>query len=121
MITKYITPKLLMFDGAESEVLTRSFDPVTAIAIGARIEFNDFANNSFEDLRAVVGNEDFGNIVKTGGFTIDGGFLNLYHGSSNLRLYYCKRGNTIIVFAYGEFQPTRYMLYLEGVWVSSAQ
>ena len=56
-------------------------------------------------------------IKKTGAFVTDGGFLNLYKGSNNLRLYYHKKGNTIVVFAYGEFQPGRYMLYLEGFWI----
>jgi hypothetical protein len=40
----------------------------------------------------------------------------LYKGSDGLRLYFSKKGNTVVVFAYGEFQPTRYKLYLEGIW-----
>lgn len=119
MITKYIKVKSLVLDGSESEILNRSIIPDTGINIGGTIQFNDFANNGFEDLRHIIGNDDFESIVKTGGFTSDGGFLNLYKGIDNLRLYFCKRGDVIIVFAYGEFQPTRYKLYLEGIWVSS--
>ena len=78
------------------------------------IKFSDFANNNFEDLRKVITPDDFETIVKTGGFNAD--FLNLYKGSERLRLYYSKKGNTLAVLAYGEFQPTRYKLYLEGVW-----
>ncbi|MFC0516975.1 hypothetical protein ACFFGT_22390 [Mucilaginibacter angelicae] len=109
MITKYEITKSLLFDGDEAEAVHKSF----SLPAGS-IKFNDFANNNFEDLRKVITTDDFETIVKTGGFNAD--FLNLYKGSERLRLYYTKKGNTIAVFAYGEFQPTRYKLYLEGIW-----
>jgi hypothetical protein len=116
MISKHKKAKSLIFDGPESEVLNKVFDVVTGTAVSTAIKFGDFANNNFEDLRQVINNDDFEFIVKTGGFVPDGGFLNLYKGSENLRLYYYKKSNIVIVLAYGEFQPSRYMLYLEGVW-----
>jgi hypothetical protein len=116
MITKYKNAKSLIFDGPESEVLNKVFDVGTETAVSVTIKFGDFANNNFEDLQQVVTNDDFEFILKTGGFAPDGGFLNLYKNSDDLRLYYYKQGNTVVVFAYGEFQPFRYMLYLEGVW-----
>lgn len=116
MITKYKKAKSLIFDGPESEILTKVFDLSRETAVNTLINFNDFANNDFEDLQQVIGSDDFEFIIKTGGFARDGGFLNLYENSENLRLYYCKKDNAIIVFAYGEFQPFRYMLHLEGVW-----
>ena len=119
MITKHVRVKSLIFDGAESEILKRSINPDTEINVGGAIRFADFANNNFEDLRMILSGDDFESIVKTGKFTPDSGFLNLYRGSDNLRLYFCKRGNAIVVFAYGEYQPTRYKLYLEGIWLSN--
>ncbi len=109
MITKYEVTKSLLFDGDEAEAVHKSF----SLPAG-NIKFSDFANNNFEDLQKVITTDDFETIVKTGGFNAD--FLNLYKGSGRLRLYYTKKGNTIAVFAYGEFQPTRYKLYLEGLW-----
>jgi hypothetical protein len=109
MITKYEITKSLLFDGDEAEAVHKSFN----LPVGD-IKFSDFANNNFEDLRKVITPDDFKTIVKTGGFNAD--FLDLYKGSERLRLYYTKKGNTILVFAYGEFQPTRYKLYIEGVW-----
>lgn len=111
MITKYEVTKSLLFDGDEAGAVHKTFN----LPAGG-IKFSDFANNNFEDLRKVLTPDDFKTIIKTGGFNT-GGFLNLYQGSERLRLYYAKKGDTIIVFAYGEFQPTRYKLYLEGVWV----
>lgn len=111
MITKYEITKSLLFDGDEAEAVHKSFN-----LPAGDIKFSDFANNNFEDLRKVITPDDFKTIVKTGGFNTDGGFLNLHQSSERLRLYYAKKGDTIAVFSYGEFQPTRYKLYLEGVW-----
>jgi hypothetical protein len=116
MIINYKKAKSLIFDGPEQEILHRSFDLSRETALGIAIKLDDFANNTLEDLQGIISSGDFEFIVKTGAFVTDGGFLNLYKGSNNLRLYYHKKGNTIIVFAYGEFQPGRYMLYLEGFW-----
>ncbi|QEC78328.1 hypothetical protein [Mucilaginibacter ginsenosidivorax] len=116
MITNYKKAKLLIFDGPEHDILDRSFDLSRETALGISIKLSDFANNTVEDLQGIISSPDFEFMVKTGAFVTDGGFLNLYKGSNNLRLYYHKKGNTIIVFAYGEFQPGRYMLYLEGFW-----
>jgi hypothetical protein len=116
MIINYKKAKSLIFDGHEQEMLHKSIDLSRETALGITIKLDDFANNTFENLQGIVSDADFAFIIKTGAFATDGGFLNLYKGSNNLRLYYHKKGNTIIVFAYGEFQPGRYMLYLEGFW-----
>jgi hypothetical protein len=116
MISEYIKVKSLIFDGSEQDVLKLSFTPDTIVETGGAIKFNDFANNTFEGLLNAIGKDDFDAVLKTGGFTPDNGFLKLYKGSDGLRLYFSKKGNTVVVFAYGEFQPTRYKLYLEGIW-----
>jgi hypothetical protein len=116
MISEYIKVKSLIFDGSEQDVLKLSFTPDTIVETGGAIKFNDFANNTFEDLRNIISEDDFNSIVKTGELAPDNGFLKLYKGSDGLRLYFSKKGNTVVVFAYGEFQPTRYKLYLEGIW-----
>lgn len=116
MITKYEKVNSLLFDGSQEGILNKPMGLDTKIDTGAPVKFNDFANHTFEDLRKILDDDDFEFIVKTGEFTGDDGFLNLYKGTDNLRLYYLKRDNIIMVFAFGEFQPTRYKLYLEGVW-----
>jgi hypothetical protein len=117
MITKYEKIGSLIFDGAEQDVLAQSFKPETKADIGPAIAFDDAVKHDFEDLRGVIDDDDFESIIKTGDFEPDGGPLHQYRGSDNLKLYFFKRGKTVVVFAYGEFQPTRYKLYLEGVWV----
>lgn len=110
MTTKYQSIKSLLFDGDETNVIHQSFNLPAGL-----VKFSDFANNNFEDLRSILDENTFNQLVKAAGFNTDGGFLNLYQGTDRLRLYYAKKENNIAVFAYGEFQPTRYKLYLEGI------
>lgn len=42
----------------------------------------------------------------------DVGFLS----KDSFQLYYLKTKNLLLLFSMGEFQPARYMLYLENVW-----
>ncbi|PWK77610.1 hypothetical protein LX99_02487 [Mucilaginibacter oryzae] len=113
MIKRYEIAKSLLFDNTDDTLFNKTFD--IKLPHGS-ISFDDFANNNFEGLADVIGADNFNSIVKTAGFKTDGGFLNLYQGSDGLRLYYAKKGHHIFVFAFGEFQPQRYKVYLEGVW-----
>ena len=117
MITKYKKDRSLIFDGPETAILEKSFDLDAGPLDGQAIKLHDFAANNFEDLKEVIGNENFEFILETGAFAPDEGFLNHYKSENRLKLYYIKKGNSIAVFSYGEFQPTRYQLYLEGIWI----
>ena len=117
MITKYKKERSLIFDGPEAEILEKSFDLDAGPLDGQGIKLNDFAAHSFEDLREVIGDENFDFIVETGAFVPDEGFLNHFKSENRLKLYYFKKDHSIAVFSYGEFQPTRYQLYLEGIWI----
>ncbi|AYL97185.1 hypothetical protein [Mucilaginibacter celer] len=111
MIKKHEILHTLLYDGTEEGMLDKTFSlPYN------QVKYDDFADNNFEELANVAGAEDFKSITETAGFETDGGFLNLYQGSDRLRLYYAKKDNMIYVFAFGEFQPMRYKIYLEGVW-----
>lgn len=43
-------------------------------------------------------------------------FPDNYNGSDGLPLKFLLSNNNLIVISYGEFQPTRYKLFIEGVW-----
>jgi hypothetical protein len=119
MITKYENPKALLFDGPESEIQSKSIDLHTNINGTTSVHFETFISNNFEDLKTQISSDDYNAILEAGAFKTDNGFLNLPTGSDGLRLYYCKKEHIIFVFAYGEFQPTRYKLYFEGAWFVS--
>lgn len=120
MITKNKTDRTLLFDGPEAEIHQQSFNlgltPLSAHAL----TLDDLTGNSFEQLSSVIGQEDFDALLETSGFQPDGGFLNHYKSEDRLKLYYLKQDNHIAVFSFGEFQPTRYQLYLEGTWTIGA-
>ncbi|PZF74614.1 hypothetical protein [Taibaiella soli] len=117
MVRKLAIDKKLIFDGPETELgkMQILLDNVD-VDIHEPIRFVDFGDNTFEGLRDKLNPEDFFGIAKDGAFQPDEGFLHLYKGSEDMRLYYIRKHNVVIVFAYGEFQPTRYRLYFEGAW-----
>lgn len=39
-----------------------------------------------------------------------------YLSKDRLQLYYLKSKGLLLIFSFGEYQPTRYMLYIESVW-----
>lgn len=117
MVRKLAIDKKLIFDGPEAALGETHIllDNVDA-DIHEPIHFVDFSERTFEMLRDELNPEDFYGIVKQGGFKTDDGFLHLYIGTEDLRLYFIRKNNVIVVFACGEFQPTRYKLYFEGAW-----
>lgn len=119
MILKHSIEKHLLFDGAEQDLMNKPIILKTGFELGGTIGYEEIGRKNFELLGQEIIKPDFDYIVRTGNFILDEGFIKVYKGSDNLRLYYCERGKNIIVFAVGEYQPARYKLYLEGVWVLS--
>lgn len=116
MITKHALEKQLLFDGAEHELAGNALPVPANTSLEAPIRLEELAGNKFEELEALIGTEDFEALVQSGDFTVHESFLNGYKGTDELKLYYARQGKTILVFALGEFQPTRYKLYFEGAW-----
>lgn len=116
MITNHKNKKELLFEGQESEIRSKLVDLSNYIKGFEPIRFENFISHNLEDLERHISGDDYKSILESGHFKTDEGFLNLPKGSDGLRVYYYKKANTVFVFAYGEFQPTRYKLYLEGIW-----
>lgn len=98
-----------LFDGLEDEFYSKKF----CIEINeSKIEFI-----VFEITPNKLYKSDFKNKLDL----IDSEFIlnkeeNIYKNIDNLPLYYLIKDNYFILFALGEYQPGRYMLFLEGVW-----
>ncbi|PSK91608.1 hypothetical protein [Taibaiella chishuiensis] len=120
MITKSNTDRALLFDGPETDLHNKLFDLEATPLKGQDLSLDHITGNSFEELEQEIGSEDFAAIVATGNFKPDEGFLDHYKSENRLKLYYLKQGGHIAVFSFGEFQPTRYQLYLEGTWTLGA-
>jgi len=116
MITKHTNIKKPLLDGSESEIRSTPINLGSFVDGADDLQLEDLVTNNLEALKNIIDEADYNSIMASGDFNNDEGFLNLPKGSDGLRTYYYQNGNTIFVFAYGEFQPGRYKLYLEGTW-----
>jgi hypothetical protein len=107
-----VTGKLL-YDGEEME-MPSSFRISVALR-EIELTLSDIYGNSFENLAAIISDQDFKRIAET--LTIDyfdGITLYLVDG---VQVYYAVKDEYFVIFTFGEIQPGRYKLYLESVWV----
>lgn len=108
---KYTRKKLA--DGFEENVLKQKFN-IQVNGKNLEFELKKFYNNSFNEL-----NRDFETkkieIAENEKFIINE-FDGSFQSPEKLELLYELKENLIFIFSYGEFQPTRYILYLEGIY-----
>lgn len=114
MIRQHATEKQLLFDGLEHNLFQTPLQLPAHLALEEPLDVAEL--DDFGQLKDMLGSDDFASLVRSGDFVAEEGFLDAYKGSDDLSLYYFRNGKTILVFAFGEFQPTRYKLYLEGAW-----
>lgn len=90
-----------------------------------RFSLSEICRNPFEALRGILGGPPFDLLVTAHGFRIPVGEFQTWVGESGLSLYYFMRDadvpgkHELVVVAFGEFQPSRYMAYIEGIWLVS--
>lgn len=99
-------------DGFEDDILKQNFEIQVN---GEKMEFSlkQFYNNSFNELNDFQDKKS--EIAKNENFNTSK-FDGSYQSSDNLEILYTKKGNLLALFSYGEFQPARYQLYLEGIY-----
>lgn len=112
--------KKILYDGLETEELYQKDFEV----YGIMFKIPDFMENSIEKLKNSISNEDFGQIEEL--YSSNSEFLKYFKdykfdklplkSEENLSIYYLLSYNKIYLFSFGEKQPGRYMLFLEGVW-----
>ncbi|MET3036854.1 hypothetical protein ABXT08_12165 [Chryseobacterium sp. NRRL B-14859] len=102
-----------LFDGLEEDMIKFSFT-----LNGKEIKISEFLNNSLRNLvkDEGVSQEDFEKIVEAGNFEKKGTLIKNYYSQEHLEIYYLINNGQIYLFAFGEFQPARYILYIEGAW-----
>ena len=104
--------KRLLFDGLDEGFYQFSSTPNSRLP---EIKLDDVYDNFFQKLILIVGPQAFSQILYEGDFMK---YSNKYafKGTDRLSLKFFISGDTIAVFALGEFQPDRYKIYLEGIW-----
>lgn len=100
-----------LFDGDEEKCLKEVFEIKNRI-----ITLTDFYNNPLRALQKVIDDKSFYTIIKEGNFNLMNSFNEKYISEEGLEINYFYDNGMIFLFSYGEYQPGRYILFLEGVW-----
>ena len=83
---------------------------------------SDFDKNKFVLLKDRLGAVAFEKIVKAQGYKIPKNEFETFTGTDGLPVYFYtrpdkqKNGILLILVSYGEYQPSRYMAHVEGIW-----
>lgn len=113
MIKKIDISRQKLFDGDEAKGLKEIFE------IGnQRISFIDFYNSPLRELKKEMDKESFDRMIEESGFNPMNGFLEKYLSEDGLEINYLKKNDIIYLFSYGEYQPGRYMLFLESMYLT---
>jgi hypothetical protein len=103
----------LLYDGLDEGFYQFVFNP--QIPGLPSIATDDFDENYFQKLIPLIGPQAFSQLLQEGDFMKNSNEY-AFKGTDKLSLRFLLRGNTLLVFAMGEFQPNRYKIYLEGIW-----
>ncbi len=111
MIKKNKITRQKLFDGDEQECLKEIFE-----IENQKIKLIDFYNSPLRDLKKEIDDESFDTIVRESEFKVKNSFIEKYVSEEGLEILYLKNNDLIFLFSYGEYQPGRYILYLESIW-----
>lgn len=111
MIKKTEITRQKLFDGDEERCLKEIFE-----IENQKIKLIDFYNSPLRDLKKEIDDEGFDAIVRESGFNVRNSFIEKYISAEGLEIHYLKKNDMIYLFSYGEYQPGRYILFLEGIW-----
>ena len=111
MVKKAEIPRQKLFDGDEEKCLKEVFEIKNQI-----ITLADFYNNPLRALQKSIDDETFYAIIKEGNFNLINTFNEKYVSEEGLEINFFYNNGAIYLFSYGEYQPGRYILYLEGIW-----
>lgn len=111
---KHIATKETLYDGIENQELYSTIFSSNNYSF----KLPEILDNKIGDLKHTVSNEDFVQMASESGWQpiqfLD--FEESYISYMGLFLYYVINGNLLHVYSFGERQPGRYVLTLEGVW-----
>ncbi len=114
-ITFVKTSKEQLFDGGEREF----YELILKVPTIDELSFatSDFYSNPIERLEEQVDSQLFNQIKNEGGFAKSTSFLENYVGKDELNLYYALKSEYLVIVSFGEIQPARFLMYLEGIWL----
>ncbi len=111
------TKREKLFDGFESDIIHQPFE-IEYLNKKVNIKITDFIDNSLEDLLNYINESDLNQIVSDLNLRKVDFFIPKYKSVDNLDMYFCVKEDLILLFSYGEMQPMRYVMFLEGIYQS---
>ncbi|WP_223605568.1 hypothetical protein [Chryseobacterium sp. OSA05B] len=99
-----------LFDGDEEKALKHVF----AIE-NQTFKLMDFYNHPLRELKKEIRDQSLNTLMKESKFNPVDSFIEKYVSEDGLEIHYVKRNEAIYLFSYGEYQPGRYLLFLEGI------
>lgn len=110
-IANFRQTKQKLFDGDEGECLQKVFQ-----VDDQKISLTDFYNNPLRALKKEIDAESFDKVIEESKFNLINNYNEIYTSEEGLEVHYLIKNEMIYLFSYGEYQPGRYMLFLEGLW-----
>lgn len=111
MLTKTKIIRQKLFDGDKERCLKEIFE-----IENQKIKLIDFYNSPLRDLKKEIDDKSFETIIIESKFKVKNSFIEKYVSEEGLEILYLKNNDLIFLFSYGEYQPGRYILYLESIW-----
>lgn len=121
MNLKAITSNIntLLYDGEETDYYKQSFS--YNIDSHHTIHFTHKELVYLDELPAIIGRDNFQHFIEKFPKAIPSKYFpDSYSGADGLPLMFIQKRNLnreyLIILSSGEFQPSRFKLYLEGIW-----
>lgn len=105
----------LVFDGDQED-----FNQLITFKIEDKdleTKISDLVNNPLKNISDDP-QFDLQEIVSIDRYRLKEGIIKHYLSEENLRLYYINNEDFLIILSFGEWQPSRYIVNIESVWVS---
>ena len=107
--------KICLYDGFEPDNYQQEFQLSEEFG-SLRFTLTEILDQPFKNLGKILDSETFKQFAAAQKLKNQNTEWETFVGNGDLSLYYFIRGNKLILVSFGEFQPMRYMIYLESVW-----
>lgn len=110
-----LSKKLHIYDGFEPDDYSQQISLLENNS-DIKFTFSEVVNQPFKNLKEILNSESFQQLAELQKIKNPNTEWEHFVGSEDLSLYYFIREDKLILVSFGEFQPARYKVHLEGIW-----
>lgn len=115
IISLNLNRKFCLYDGFEPDDYYQEFQLPDEYS-NLSFTLSEIITQPFKNLRNLVDAETYDQLAALQKLKNPNTEWEIFVGDNDLSLYYLIRENKLILISFGEFQPARYICYLESVW-----